>query len=128
MSDEIDELRSEIAELKSELADIKFSLQNRTFEPLGVSKQNSSFDSMFKNFGQTAGKLFFGNENTMTKGLMSSFNSFTNHYNKITAKNQFSFIGQRFAGGNAVNCRVQHSNRCSLALPSYISCATASRK
>ena len=101
MSDEIDELRSEIAELKSELADIKFSLQNRTFEPLGVSKQNSSFDSMFKNFGQTAGKLFFGNENTMTKGLMSSFNSFTNHYNKITAKNQFSFIGQRFAGGNA---------------------------
>jgi len=100
MNDEIDELRAEIGELKSELAEMKSAIQNSAFDNFGLSKQSSYSGSMFRSFGQTAGKIFFGNENTMMKGLLTSFNSFVNHYQKVTAKNQFAFIGQRFAGGN----------------------------
>ena len=100
MFDEIEELKAEINDLKSEIAEMKIAMQNRPLDSYGFTQAGNFTGNMFRNFGQTAGKIIFGNENGMMKSLMSSFNSFTNHYAKLNPRNQFSFIGQRFAGGH----------------------------
>lgn len=99
MLDEIEELKAEINDLKSEIGEIKIALQNRSFDSFAFKRSHNFTGSMFRNFGSTAGKIFFGNENNMMKSLMYSFNNFAHHYSKLNPKNHFSFVGQRLAGG-----------------------------
>jgi len=100
MNDEFDKLRATVVDIKSELDDMKIAMHNKFSEHQRFNNDNYAANMLGRNLGQLAGKLFFGNENFMMKSMLQSFNSFANHYSKLSAKNQYSFIGQRFAGGN----------------------------
>jgi hypothetical protein len=99
MFDEIDELQNQINDLRAEILEIKASIQNISLDAFSLNRHNNFTGAMLRNFGQTAGKMFFGSENTMMKSLMNNFNNLANHYSKLNPKNTFAFIGQRFAGG-----------------------------